>query len=194
VNPGLRGLARHLLGMLATFAAIGVPTYFLFEHIANPPGAWTELVKANPEFQITRTPSHRLLIITDGANKRAFLSDDYAGDFKLEPLACKDVQQPAWFRLPPDAHGETCLRANEVVVINFLTAMKIPALWDQFYRPLAESMESDGGYSIGDGELGPDGLLVRDASMRYRVGDTVRISAYYLRNKTLAIVYFEPER
>ena len=195
MNAELKGLARHFFGLLLAFSVIGVAAYFLSERIANPPGPWTELVTENPEFDIIRTPSHGLLIITDSAKKRAFLADSYAGAFKIEPLACTAVQKPAWFRLPPDAHGETCLRVGEVVVINFLTGEKIPALWNEFYEPLIESMETNGGYTAtGDDDLGPDGLLFRSTSMTYRVGDTVGISAYYLRDKTLGIVYFEPER
>jgi hypothetical protein len=194
VNAELKGLARHFFGLLLAFSIIFVAVYFLLDHIANPPGPWTELVKANPEFDITRTPSHGLLIMTDSAKKRAFLADSYAGDFRIETLPCAEIQKPAWFRLPTDAHGETCLRVGEIAVINFLTAMKIPALWKEFYEPLVQSMESNGAYSTGYGEIGPDGLLVADTYMHYRVGDTVKISAYYLRDKTLGIVYFEPER
>lgn len=128
MNAELKGLARHFFGLLLAFSVIWVAAYFLFERIANPPGTWTELVKANPGFDIIRTPSHRLLIMTDSAKKRAFL------------------------------------------------------------------MESNGGYSTGYDEIGSDGLLVADTYMRYGVGDTVEITACHLRDKTLGIVYFEPER
>jgi hypothetical protein len=194
MNAELKGLARYFFRLLLAFSVIFVAAYFLFERIANPPGPWTELVRANPEFDIIRTPSHGLLIMTDSAKKRAFVADSYAGDFKIEPLACEEIRKPAWFRLPADAHGETCLRVGEVAVINFLTATKIPALWKEFYEPLVRPLESNGGYSTGYHEIGPDGLLVAGTSMHYRVGDTVKISAYHLRDKTLGIVYFEPER
>ncbi|NUZ07973.1 hypothetical protein [Piscinibacter koreensis] len=105
------------------------------------------LASRNPEWSVD---SHLgWVVLTEQATrKRVVIAPEQVGPHRVRRVTCAEVERafPRWFRLPADSGQHEplgCVRvsgpAEDSYVINVLTALEIPKLWDDLYGPVLDT-------------------------------------------------------
>jgi hypothetical protein len=192
-----RRFSRALLGGLLLIGA-AVLAAVLRWTTADAPDPSGELARANPGLKIAASVGGRVLVSAPDGADAVFMRATDAGPHKARLVSCAAVvtRLPAWFRLTADAEPTACLEIaaddGAVQVLNFLTAVGIPALWEEFYEP---SVSAVGLGFHGASASGP-GRETRGAprSLSYAVDgpdgidNAVSIDAFYRGDRTLVMV------
>jgi len=165
---------------------------------ADAPGPWDALARADPELRVAASAGGRVVVTDrDGAGE-VFMRETDVGPYfaRLVPCSAVAASLPAWFRLTDDAAPTSCLEitgdGRTVQVLNFLTVVGIPALWDEFY----EKQASAAGLGFHGASASGPGVETRRAprSLAYAVdgpdgGDNaLSIDAFYRGDRTLAVI------
>ena len=155
----MRPAFRKLLGisLLAdvAFVAVGV----LVWRGMQPSEEVAQLTASNPGWSVD-TQADWLVLTENATQRRVVLPPDQAGPHSVRRVPCAEVARayPAWFRVPGDSSESEPLACVHVAgpqvdayVMNFLTALEIPALWDELYAPLVEQARRGawGGHATG---------------------------------------------
>jgi hypothetical protein len=155
VQPATRKLLRIvLLADLVLFGTAGLVWYAM-----RPSEEMAELIAKNPGWTVDSSVGW--VVMTEHATqRRVVLSPEQTGPYAVRSVPCAEVETawPTWFRVPGDS-SETeplaCVHVAgadlDVYVMNFLTAVPIPQIWDELYEPLVEQAKrtASGGYSMG---------------------------------------------
>jgi hypothetical protein len=107
--------------------------YFAFQWLTSPPGALTELQRANPGWTVDK-PLHGAVRLTDtSGHPEVFIHTDHIGPLRLQRLDCTQLipSLPTWLRLPPD-RTSACVQLGDAApftrVLNHRTPMPITEL------------------------------------------------------------------
>jgi hypothetical protein len=154
VRPATRKLLRIvLLADLVLFGTAGLVWYAL-----RPSDETAELIARNPGWTVDS--SLGWVVMTEHATqRRVVIAPEQIGPNAVRTVPCAEVEKayPAWFRVPGDS-SETeplaCVHVagedQDAYVMNFLTALEIPKLWDEVYAPLVDAAKRpySGGHSM----------------------------------------------
>jgi hypothetical protein len=190
-----RRFPRPLLVALVLAGVAAAVARWMAADTAGPAAA---MARANRDLKVAGSAAGRVLVSAWNGSEQLFMREADAGPYRalLVPCASVVANLPAWFRLTDDAVLTSCLEirgeSGTVQVLNFRTAVAIPALWDAFYEPLASAAHLD---YVGGSASGPGGET-RQAprSLGYTVdgpdgvNNTLSIDAFNWDGRILAVI------
>jgi hypothetical protein len=155
MQPATRKLLRLIV--LADLALVGVVG--LVWWALQAPDEIAALRASNPGWSVDSALDW--VILTENATqRRVVIAGEQVGAHVVRSVPCAEVEKaaPPWFRVPGDS-SETeplaCVHVSgpgqDAYVMNLLTALPMPEVWDQHFGPLVEAakLPSWGGHSMG---------------------------------------------
>jgi hypothetical protein len=154
--------------LLVALVLAGVAAAVARSMAADTAGPAAAMARANRDLKVAGSAAGRVLVSAWDGSEQLFMREADAGPYSalLVPCASVVANLPAWFRLTDDAVLTSCLEirgeSGTVQVLNYRTAVGIPALWDAFYEPLASAAHLDyvGGSASGPGGETPPGAAL----------------------------------
>lgn len=163
LEPGLRGrvrpATRKLLRLAALAGGVLVGIAAAVWWALQPPEEIAALMASNPDWSVD-TDSGWVVLTEHATQQRVVIASEHIGPHTVQRVPCTEVEKafPPWFRVPGDSSESeplACVHLSgageDMYLMNFLTTLEIPKIWDDLYGPIVDAAKLPyaGGHSSG---------------------------------------------